>query len=41
MNLRRKVKDGELSVKEAVAWLDSQEVPDYAKIRAWLRRRNA
>lgn len=37
--LRRKVKDGDISVQDAEKWLDKRGVPQYADIRAWLKRR--
>ena len=37
--LRRKVRDGDITVKEAQEWLDKQGCPDYFPIRKWLKQR--
>jgi len=37
--LRRKVKDGDMTVKEAHEWLDKQGCLDWYPIRKWLNGR--
>ena len=37
--LRRKVRDGDITVKEAQEWLDTQGCPDWFPIRKWLKQR--